>query len=142
MLPRFGCRRYIYTRQGITLDCATLAGWVRRAVWWLKPLHEHLIAEIVGSEKIFADDTPVPVLDPGPRARRDRPALGLSLGRLTLAGASDAGGRLSPHARPSPIPDDSAFEIVTRSPNRYSNARNRGSSGLTLATEVHLGNVG
>jgi transposase len=55
----------IYARQGIELDRATLANWVGRAAWWLRPLHERLLQEIVGSEKIFADDTPVPVLDPG-----------------------------------------------------------------------------
>ena len=55
----------IYSRQGIDLDRSTLANWVGRAAWWLKPLHERLLAEIVASGKIFADDTPVPVLDPG-----------------------------------------------------------------------------
>jgi transposase len=55
----------IYARQGIQLDRSTLAQWVGRAAWWLKPLHERLVAEIMGSTKIFADDTPVPVLDPG-----------------------------------------------------------------------------
>jgi transposase len=55
----------IYARQSIELDRSTLANWVGRAAWWLKPVHERLLAEIVGSEKIFADDTPVPVLDPG-----------------------------------------------------------------------------
>lgn len=55
----------IYARQGIALDRATLANWVGRAAWWLTPLHERLLEEIVGSEKIFADDTTVPVLDPG-----------------------------------------------------------------------------
>jgi transposase len=55
----------IYARQGIRLDRSTLARWVGRAAWWLKPLHERLVAEIMGSARIFADDTPVPVLDPG-----------------------------------------------------------------------------
>ena len=55
----------IYARQGIDLDRSTLANWVGRAAWWLAPLHDRLITEIAGSAKIFADDTPVPVLDPG-----------------------------------------------------------------------------
>ena len=42
-----------------------MANWVGRAAWWLAPLHDRLVAEITGSAKIFADDTPVPVLDPG-----------------------------------------------------------------------------
>src|SRR6185436_15570039 len=45
----------IYGRQGIDLDRSTLADWVGRAAWWLRPLHERL----------FADETPAPVLDPG-----------------------------------------------------------------------------
>lgn len=55
----------IYSRQGIDLDRSTLANWVGRAAWWLEPIHARLMAEITGSAKIFADDTPVPVLDPG-----------------------------------------------------------------------------
>lgn len=55
----------IYARQSLELDRSTLANWVGRAAWWLKPLYERLRAEIVASEKLFADDTPVPVLDPG-----------------------------------------------------------------------------
>jgi transposase len=55
----------IYARQGIDLDRSTLANWAGRAAWWLTPLHQRLITEITGSAKIFADDTPVPVLDPG-----------------------------------------------------------------------------
>ncbi len=55
----------IFARQGIELDRSTLSDWVGRAAWWLKPLYERLLAGIVASDKIFADDTPVPVLDPG-----------------------------------------------------------------------------
>jgi transposase len=29
-----------YRRDGIHLDRATLAGWVKRAAWWLKSLYE------------------------------------------------------------------------------------------------------
>ncbi len=36
-----------------------------RACWWLEPLYERLLARILRSTKIFADDTPLPVLDPG-----------------------------------------------------------------------------
>jgi len=51
----------IFARQGIELDRSTLSDWVGRAAWWLKPLYERLLAGIVASDKIFADDTPVPV---------------------------------------------------------------------------------
>jgi len=55
----------IYGRQGINLDRSTLADWVGRAAWHLRPLHERLLAHIRGSTKIFADETTAPVLDPG-----------------------------------------------------------------------------
>jgi transposase len=55
----------IFARQGIDLDRATLAAWVGRAAWWLTLLYDNLLANILASAKIFADDTTLPVLDPG-----------------------------------------------------------------------------
>jgi transposase len=55
----------ICARHGIDLDRSTLANWVGRAGWWLRPLAELLLGTVLSSPKIFADDTPVPVLDPG-----------------------------------------------------------------------------
>jgi transposase len=55
----------IYARQGIVLDRSTLADWVGRAAWYLKPLHERLLAGLKQSTKLFADETTAPVLDPG-----------------------------------------------------------------------------
>jgi transposase len=55
----------IFARHGIDLDRSTLANWVGRACWWLRPLAELLLDTVLSSPKIFADDTPVPVLDPG-----------------------------------------------------------------------------
>ena len=55
----------IFARNGIDLDRSTLANWVGRACWWLRPLAELLLGTILSSPKILADDTPVPVLDPG-----------------------------------------------------------------------------
>jgi hypothetical protein len=52
----------------------TLASWVGRACWWLRPPAELLLGTILSSPKIFADDTPVPVLDPGRgRTKTGRP---------------------------------------------------------------------
>src|SRR6202035_3194357 len=39
--------------------------WVGGACWWLEPLQARLAAHVFGSTKLFADDTPIPVLDPG-----------------------------------------------------------------------------
>ncbi len=55
----------IYARQGVTLDRSTLADWVGRAAWHLRPVHERLLAHIRSSPRIFADETTAPVLDPG-----------------------------------------------------------------------------
>jgi transposase len=55
----------IYARQGITLDRSTLADWVGRAAWWLRPLRDHILAELRRSQRLFADETTAPVLDPG-----------------------------------------------------------------------------
>jgi transposase len=52
-------------RQGITLDRSTLGNWVGRACWWLTPLYDLVVGTVLGATKIFADDTTLPVLDPG-----------------------------------------------------------------------------
>ena len=55
----------IYGRQGIVLDRSTLADWVGRAAFELAPVHARLLEQLRGSGKLFADETTVPVLDPG-----------------------------------------------------------------------------
>ncbi len=55
----------IYKRQGIDLDRSTLADWVGRAAWHLRPLHQRLLERLKTSSKLFADETTAPVLDPG-----------------------------------------------------------------------------
>jgi len=55
----------IFARQGITLDRSTLCNWVGRACWWLEPLHALMRQTVLASPKVFADDTTLPVLDPG-----------------------------------------------------------------------------
>src|SRR5215213_3524394 len=55
----------IFARQGIELDRSTLCDWVGRACWWLEPLWRLLRRHVMGSTRIFADDTRLPVLDPG-----------------------------------------------------------------------------
>jgi transposase len=55
----------IFARQGIELDRSTLCDWVGRACWWLEPLWRLLRRHVLASTRIFADDTLLPVLDPG-----------------------------------------------------------------------------
>lgn len=73
----------IMSRQGIDLDRSTLADWVGRAAFELRPVFDALIADLKRSSKLFMDETRAPVLDPGSRktktgyfwalARDDRP---------------------------------------------------------------------
>ncbi len=55
----------IYARQGVNLDRSTLADWVGKAAFLLKPIHERLFERLKASGKLFADETTAPVLDPG-----------------------------------------------------------------------------
>ncbi|HMB76814.1 MAG TPA: IS66 family transposase, partial [Kiloniellaceae bacterium] len=55
----------IFARHGARIERSTLAGWVGGACWWLEPLHARLADHVFASAKLFADDTPLPVLDPG-----------------------------------------------------------------------------
>jgi transposase len=55
----------IYARQGVNLDRSTLADWVGKAAFLLRPIHERLFDRLKASDKLFADETTAPVLDPG-----------------------------------------------------------------------------
>ena len=55
----------IYARQGVHLDRSTLADWVGRAAFLLRPVHARLLDRLKASSKLFADETTAPVLDPG-----------------------------------------------------------------------------
>uniref|UniRef100_UPI00273CF8CE IS66 family transposase n=1 Tax=Roseitalea sp. MMSF_3546 TaxID=3046724 RepID=UPI00273CF8CE len=60
----------IYSRQGVELDRSTLADWVGRAAFELRPVFDALMADLKGSTKLFMDETRAPVLDPGARKTR------------------------------------------------------------------------
>ena len=55
----------IYARQGVNLDRSPLADWVGKAAFLLRPVHERLFERLKASDKLFADETTAPVLDPG-----------------------------------------------------------------------------
>lgn len=55
----------ILARHGAGVSRSTLTDWVGQACWWLEPLRGRLAAHVVAGERVFADDTPLPVLDPG-----------------------------------------------------------------------------
>ncbi|HEX2363522.1 MAG TPA: IS66 family transposase [Bradyrhizobium sp.] len=55
----------IYARDGVTLETSTLSGWVGATAAALAPLVEALKRDVLQSEVLHGDDTPVPVLAPG-----------------------------------------------------------------------------
>ena len=55
----------IYAREGVELERSTLAEWVGGCHRLLDPLIEALAGYVLKPGKLHADDTPVPVLDPG-----------------------------------------------------------------------------
>ena len=55
----------IYARQGVDLERSTLADWIAGITRLVTPLAELVGRHVLAATKIHADDTPVPVLDPG-----------------------------------------------------------------------------
>jgi transposase len=55
----------IHDRQGVNLDRSTLADRVGKAAFLLRPIHERLFERLKAPDKLFADETTAPVLDPG-----------------------------------------------------------------------------
>ena len=55
----------IYARSGVEIDRSTMAEWVGKTTFLLEPLAEEVKKHVARGETIHADDTPVPVLDPG-----------------------------------------------------------------------------
>ncbi len=55
----------IFAREGVNLETSTLSGWVGATTAALQPLIDALAAEVMASDTLHVDDTPVPVLAPG-----------------------------------------------------------------------------
>ncbi|MEK7438138.1 MAG: IS66 family transposase [Pseudomonadota bacterium] len=55
----------IYAREGVELERSTMAEWVGGCFRLVEPLIEALGRHVFAARKLHADDTPVPVLDPG-----------------------------------------------------------------------------
>jgi transposase len=55
----------IYARDGVELDRSTMADWVGKMAFLLEPLAECIGGYVRSGGVIHADDTPLPVLDPG-----------------------------------------------------------------------------
>jgi transposase len=55
----------IYARAGVDLDRSTMADWVGQTARLMRPLVDAVGAHVMSAERVHADDTTVPVLDPG-----------------------------------------------------------------------------
>ena len=133
----------IYERQGIQLDRSTLADWVGRAAFHLRPIRERILANLRSSAKLFADETTAPVLDPGrgrtktgqlwAYARDDRPWGGTDPPAVAYVYAPDRRRR----SRSRILPASRAFSrstatpAIARSPRRATSASP--SAGRTCA---------
>lgn len=92
----------IYSRQGVNLDRSTLADWVGRAAFELRPVFDALMADLKRSTKLFMDETRAPVLDPSSKktktgyfwalARDDRPWGGAAPPGVAFTYATGRGG--------------------------------------------------
>jgi len=55
----------IYARAGVEIERSTMADWVGRMAFLLEPLAQSIARHVRSGIVLHADDTPVPVLDPG-----------------------------------------------------------------------------
>ena len=97
----------IMSRQGIDLDRSTLADWVGRAAFELRPVFDRLVAHLKASTMLFMDETRAPVLDPSRKktktgylwalARDDRPWCGADPPGVAYFYAPGRGGKHAEH---------------------------------------------
>ncbi|WP_338825432.1 transposase (plasmid) [Bradyrhizobium septentrionale] len=66
----------ILAGQGVVVDRQTLARWMGSAAWLVRGLYDLQLKTMHGFERLFCDETPMPVLDPG----RGRMSIGVRLG--------------------------------------------------------------
>ncbi|MCV9937126.1 transposase [Boseaceae bacterium BT-24-1] len=81
----------IYARQRVVLDRSTLADWVGRAAFLLRPVHERMLAALKSSPQLFADETTAACARSRPGPDEGGPALG-SCPRNRPGGGADPPG--------------------------------------------------
>lgn len=132
----------IMGRQGVDLDRSTLADWVGRAAFELRPVFNALMTDLKGSSKLFMDETRAPVLDPGSRktktgyfwamARDDRPWNGTAPPGVAFTYAPGRGGQHAEqilqgtHPRRAALLRSEANWMLCLYGRRYRQCENRG----------------
>jgi transposase len=64
-LPLYRQSQIFARSSGLDLHRSTLAGWCGTAAFHLRPVVDRMAEQIKNSGKLFMDETPLPVLDPG-----------------------------------------------------------------------------
>lgn len=64
-LPLYRQEAIYWTRHQVWLPRQTMAEWIGLAADWLRPIYEHLRAEVTGSGYVQIDETPIRYLSPG-----------------------------------------------------------------------------
>src|SRR6056297_420389 len=92
----------VMARHGIGIDRSTLADWMGKVAFHLTPVVERIAEHMKGSGKLFADETTLPVLNPGAgktktgflwvMARDDRPWGGTAPPGVVFTSAPGRGG--------------------------------------------------
>ncbi|GAA0307185.1 IS66 family transposase [Rhodovulum tesquicola] len=92
----------VMARHGIEIDRSTLADWMGKVAFHLRPIVDRIAEHMKGSGKLFADETPLPVLNPGAgktktgflwvMARDDRPWGGTAPPAVVFTYAPGRGG--------------------------------------------------
>ena len=82
------------------LDRSTLADWVGQSTALIQPLIEALRRDVMASEVLHGDDTPVPVLAPGAGQDEDGQAVGLCPRRAPARGKTPPAAALLLLTRP------------------------------------------
>ena len=136
----------IFDRHGLAISRSTLSDWVGAACWWLEALHERVVAHVMAGKRVFADDTTLPVLDPGadgPKPGGFGPTLGMTgpgPGRAIRPWCSSTRPIGQQRARPSisqafaascrwtAMPGSSSWRLMALSPSRPAGRTRDGSS--------------
>ncbi|SDK65499.1 Transposase [Mesorhizobium muleiense] len=126
----------IYARQGVNLDRSTLADWVGKAAFLLRPVHERLFERLKASDKLFADETTALVLDPGRGRTKTGQLVRLCPRRPTLGRNGPTRRRLSLRSGPQGRTADPASSGLCRNP---AGRRIRGLQGIGRTQRRELG---